>query len=95
MITVIGLTQFAFLALAVATLKILVHSSSSTAGPVQTLDRLSLWFFSIPVIWTGCATLSAQFSGAPQTVTYVIGIGLAVVSFLLLAAVVLYVPSFF
>src|ERR1051325_5985119 len=91
-ITVIGLTQFAFLALAITSVKILVHSQSSISSTVRIIDSIALWFFSIPVMWTGYATIAAQFSRPVQTVTYAIGITLAVISFLLLLAVVFYFP---
>src|SRR5262249_53563041 len=64
-ITVIALTQFGFLALGIASLKILIHSVSSVPPSIQWLDVISLWLFSIPVIWSVYATISVRRDKPP------------------------------
>jgi len=95
MITVIALTQFGFLALGIVSLKILIHSVSSVPASIQWLDVISLWLFSIPVIWSWYATISVRRDKPPLSpfVAKIAGIVLAVFSFLFLAAVVFYVPA--
>jgi len=94
-ITVIALTQFGFLALGIASLKILIHSVSSVPPSIQWLDVISLWLFSIPVIWSWYATISVRRDKPPLSpfVAQIAGIVLAVFSFLFLAAVVFYVSA--
>jgi len=95
MITVIALTQFGFLALGIVSLKILIHSVSSVPPSIQWLDVISLWLFSIPVIWSVYATISVRRDKPPLSplVAKIAGIVLAVLSFLFLAAVVFYLSA--
>ena len=95
LITVIALTQFAFLTLGIVTLKILIHSVSSVSPFIRRLDVISLWLFSIPVIWIVYAMIVVRRDNAPLStfVARIIGIVLAVLSFLFLAAVGIYLPA--
>jgi len=94
-IKVIALTQFAFLTLGIATLKILIHSVTSVSPFIRWLDGVSLWLFSTPVIWSVYATIVVRRDNAPLStfVARLIGIMLAVLSFLFLAAVVFYLSA--
>ena len=69
MIQVIALTQFVFVALGVAALKILIQADSGTpiSTTLQQLDRLSLWLFLIPVLWIGFASLCQIVKRPPLT----------------------------
>jgi hypothetical protein len=95
MITVIALTQFAFLSLGVALTKILIHSTTVVPGSIQSLDVLSLRVFLIPVIWTIYATMSVRIDKPPLCTfaARIIRFILAVGSFGFLLAVVFYLPS--
>jgi len=94
-ITVVALTQFGFLALGIVSLKILIHSTTSVPPSIQWLDLMSLWLFLIPVIWSVYATITVRMDRPPLSpiVAEVIGIVLAVLSFLFLAAVVYYLAA--
>ncbi|MFY8215618.1 MAG: hypothetical protein ACOVMP_03350 [Chthoniobacterales bacterium] len=82
MVTVIALTQFAFLALGIVALKILIHASGSeTISPyLQNLDRLSLWLFAVPLLWIGFASVCAHINRFPLVtkVAQTVGVLLAV-----------------
>ena len=95
MITVVALTQFAFLTLGIVSLKILIHSVSSVPPSIRRLDVISLWLFSVPVIWSAYATITVRMDKRPVSavVAQTIGIVLAVLSSLFLAAVVFYLPT--
>ena len=94
-VTVLALTQFAFITLAIVSLKILVHSSSSVSNAIRTLDRIAVWLFTIPVIWTIAAAISPQTGNSVQSLARRIGVILAVISFLILVAVVFNLPRYF
>ena len=96
MITVIALTQFAFLTLGIVTLKILIHSVTSVSPFIRWLDDVSLWLFSLPVIWSVYATIVVRRNSRLSSpfAAQIIGIVLAVLSFLFLAAMVFYLPAY-
>ena len=59
MITVISLTQFAFLSLGIMALKILLHASSVPVEPnsfTAFLDYYGLLLYALPVLWVAYAT---------------------------------------
>ncbi|MDD5268376.1 MAG: hypothetical protein PHO08_14815 [Methylococcales bacterium] len=59
MITVISLTQFAFLSLGIMALKILIHASSVPVEPnsfTAFLDYYGLLLYALPVLWIAYAT---------------------------------------
>jgi hypothetical protein len=93
MINVIALTQFAFLTLSIVFLKIMIHADSDLriSRYLQTLDRIALWLFLIPVVWIAFASLCSRINKPPLTgrVAYWVGIIIAVLCFLFLATVTL------
>ena len=91
MINVIALTQFAFLALGIASLKILIQADTgaSLSPSMQMFDRYSLWLFFIPVLWIGFASLCQILHRGPFNikVARILGVGLAILSLLFLISV--------
>ena len=59
MINVIALTQFAFLTLGIVFLKIMIQANSDyqISRYLQTLNRIALWLFAIPIVWIAFASL--------------------------------------
>jgi hypothetical protein len=51
---IIALTQFAFLTLGIVFLKILIQANSDyrVSKYLHTLDRIDLWLFTSPIVWT-------------------------------------------
>lgn len=96
MILVIALTQFAFLTLGIALLKILVHSDtgSTMASHWVALNPWSIWLFLIPVLWTGFASACQMVNRGPLNldVARITGVIVAVACFLFLIAVT-FLPS--
>lgn len=82
MVTVIAMTQFAFLALGIVALKILIHASGSeTISPaLQRLDRMSLWLFVIPLAWIAFASVCAHINRFPlvTNVARILGVIIAI-----------------
>ena len=94
MITLISLTQFAFLSLGIMALKILIHASSNPASqPPFTafLDSYGLWLFAIPILWATYASASARINHGvlSTTVAHAVGVILAAAIFLCFAIVVM------
>lgn len=96
MILVIALTQFAFLTLGIAALKILVRSDagSSIAPHWISLNQWSILLFLIPIIWTGFASACQMVNKGPLNlnVARIIGVIVAIACFLFLIAVTFF-PS--
>ena len=96
MINVIALTQFAFLTLGIVFLKIMIQANSDyqISRYLQTLNRIALWLFAIPIVWIAFASLCSHINRAPliPRVAYGVGIVIAVLCFLFLATVAL-LPS--
>jgi hypothetical protein len=96
MINVIALTQFAFLTLGIVSLKIMLQSNGTAAVShyLQTLNGVSLWLFAIPLIWIAFASACFHINRGPlkPMVGNVIGVALAVLSFLFLVTVT-FLPS--
>ena len=94
---IIALTQLAFLTLGIVFLKILIQANSDyrVSQYLQTLDRVALWLFTIPIVWIAFAFLCSRINRAPfvPRVAYGVGIIIAVLCFLFLATVTL-LPSF-
>ena len=91
---IIALTQFAFLTLGIVFLKILIHANSDyrVSRYLQTLDRIALWLFAIPIVWIAFAFLCSSINRAPLTprVAYGAGIVIAGLCVLFLATVTLW-----
>jgi hypothetical protein len=96
MINVIALTQFAFLTLGIVFLKIMIQANSDYQASryLQTLNRIALWLFAIPIVWIAFASLCSHINKAPlmPRVAYGVGIIIAVLYFLFLATITL-LPS--
>ena len=94
---VIALTQFAFLTLGIVFLKIMIQANSDyqVSRYLQTLNRIALWLFAIPIVWIAFAFLCSRINRAPliPRVAYGVGIVVAVLCFLFLATVTL-LPSY-
>ena len=90
---IIALTQFAFLTLGIVFLKILIQANSDyrVSKYLQTLDRIALWLFAIPIVWIAFAFVCSRINRPPLTprVAYGVGIIIAALSFLFLATVTL------
>jgi len=86
MIRVIALTQFAFVALGVVALQIMLKATGSlmTSPNIQFLTRNSLWLFAVPVLWIGLATLCSEVNRPPLSprVAQITGVLLVVLCFL-------------
>ncbi len=93
---IIALTQFAFLTLGIVFLKILIQSNRDyrISKYLQTLDRIALWLFAIPIVRIAFTFLCSRIDKAPLTprVAYGVGIVIAALCFLFLATVTL-LPS--
>ena len=91
MILVIALTQFAFLTLGIAILKILVHADpgSAMASHWTALNQWSIGLFLIPIIWTGFASACQMVNKGPlkSDVARITGVIVAIACFLFLIAV--------
>jgi hypothetical protein len=96
MINVIALTQFAFLTLGIVFLKIMIQANSDyqVSRYLQTLDRIALWLFAIPIVWIAFVFLCSHLNRSPLVprVAYRIGIIITILRFLFLATVTL-LPS--
>jgi hypothetical protein len=97
MITVIALTQFAFLTLAIVLLNILNRADTATgvSRSLGNLNTASLWLFLVPVVWIGFASVCAHFNRGVllPSVANALGILVAVACFLFLAFVTFF-PAF-
>jgi len=89
MITVLSLTQFAFVALAIASLKILHHSGTALTPFFQALEPYSPYLLLVPVLWTGFAFGCLALNRGPfrASVARILGVIVAIGSFLLLVSV--------
>ncbi len=91
MVKVIALTQFAFLTLGIVSLKIMLQANgNSEVSPyLQTLNQWVLWLFAVPLVWIAFASICAHVEKGPLNakVARVVGILLAIASFLFLATV--------
>lgn len=89
MITVLSLTQFAFVALGIAALKILNHSGAPVLPLFQQLDPCSPYLLLVPVLWTGFALVCQAINRGPFNLNLarIFGVIVAIASFLFLVAV--------
>ena len=82
---IIALTQFAFLTLGIVFLKILIQANSDyrVSKYLQTLDRIALWLFAIPIVWIAFAFVCSRMNRAPITprIAYGVGIVIAALAF--------------
>ena len=97
MITVISLTQFAFLSLGIMALKILLHATSNPAPPppfAAFLDLYYVWLFALPILWVAYASACARINRGVLSagVARVVGVLLAAAIFICFAIVIL-LPS--
>jgi hypothetical protein len=97
MITVIALTQFAFIALGLMAVKIIYMAHSTTAtlfGYTLFLDRYGFWLFIIPFLWMFYAQSSIMLKRSifQPKIARAVGIGISVLVVLLFLTVTLY-PS--
>ena len=94
MITLISLTQFAFLSLGMMAMKIMIHASSTpdSLSPFTAfLDRYGLWLFALPILWVAYASASARINrGILSTnIARVAGVILAAAIFICFAFVIM------
>jgi len=97
MITVLSLTQFAFLSLGIMALKILLHATSNPAPPppfAAFLNHYAVWLFALPVLWVAYASACVRINRGVLSagVARVVGVMLAVAIFICFAMVIL-LPS--
>lgn len=89
MIRVIAMTQFAFLALGVVSLKIMINANTEAASSayLEFLDSIAYWLFALPLAWIFFATVCSKIDKPPLTmaVARVTGVILAIACFLFLA----------
>jgi len=94
MITVLSLTQFAFLSLGIMALKILLHATSNPAPPppfAAFLDQYYKWLFVLPILWVAYASACVRINRGVLSakVARVAGVVLAAAIFLCFAFVIL------
>jgi len=97
MITVIALTQFAFIALGLMAVKIIymAHSTTQTLyGYTLFLERYGFWLFVVPFLWMFYAQSSMMLKRSifQPKIARAVGVGISVVVVLLFLLVTLF-PS--
>jgi hypothetical protein len=95
MITVIGLTQLAFLSLGIVAVKILIHAMTTPAQPSPLADFLNqnyLWLYLLPVLWIGYASLSMRRNRGVcrKPLAQLLGILLAAAIFICFGAAIMF-----
>ena len=80
MITVIALSQLAFLSLGVAFLKIMVraHAGTPSSPLVDFLNTHWPWFFLIPLAWIAYARICLRVNRAPLSPGFARAIGVVI-----------------
>ena len=88
MIRVLALTQFAFLALGIVALKIMVHAKTTISPSLQALNQWSLWLFAVPLVWVAFASFCVHVEKPPlsSAVARAVGVIVAILCFLFLAS---------
>ena len=94
MITVISLTQFAFLSLGIMALKILLHASSIPVEPnsfAALLDYYGLLLYALPVLWVAYATACVRIDRGvlSANVARVVGVIIAAAIFICFTIVIM------